>query len=92
MVVAAVGMGLLVPSLTVLSLAHAPTGRQGYASSAIQTNQNLGQILVLGVASAVFNAFLGAGSDEHVGYAAAFGLLLVPGTWPPRSPPGPAGR
>ncbi|MFG3531258.1 MFS transporter [Streptomyces sp. NPDC047917] len=80
MVVAAVGMGLLAPSLTVLSLAHAPTGRQGYASSAMQTNQNLGQILVLGVASAVFNAFLSGGSNDHVGYAAAFGLLLVPGT------------
>ncbi|MFE3941825.1 MFS transporter [Streptomyces sp. NPDC059118] len=79
MVVAAVGMGLLAPSLTVLSLSHAPTGRQGYASSAMQTNQNLGQILILGVASAVFNAFLSAGSNDHVGYAAAFGLLLVPG-------------
>ncbi|MGW1407129.1 MFS transporter [Streptomyces sp. NPDC002403] len=79
MVVAAVGMGLLAPSLTVLSLSHAPAGRQGHASSAMQTNQNLGQILVLGVASAVFNAFLGAGSNDHVGYVAAFGLLLVPG-------------
>lgn len=79
MVVAAVGMGLLAPSLTVLSLSHAPTGQQGYASSAMQTNQNLGQILILGVASAVFNAFLGVGSNDHAGYAAAFGLLLVPG-------------
>ncbi|MFF2008525.1 MFS transporter [Streptomyces sp. NPDC058195] len=79
MVVAASGMGLLAPSLTVLSLTHAPHGRQGYASSAMQTNQNLGQILVLGVASAVFNAFLSAGSNDHAGYAAAFGLLLVPG-------------
>ncbi|MFJ2880754.1 MFS transporter [Streptomyces sp. NPDC086796] len=79
MVVAAVGMGLLAPSLTVLSLSHAPTGRQGYASSAMQTNQNLGQILILGVASAVFNAFLSVGSNDHAGYAAAFGLLLVPG-------------
>ncbi|MGY3062359.1 MFS family permease [Streptomyces sp. TE3672] len=79
MVVAAVGMGLLAPSLTVLSLAHAPAGRQGYASSAMQTNQNLGQILVLGVASAVFNAFLSGGSNDHIGYAAAFGLLLLPG-------------
>ncbi|MFB6815361.1 MFS transporter [Streptomyces sp. NPDC056347] len=79
MVVAATGMGLLAPSLTVLSLAHAPQGRQGYASSAMQTNQNLGQILILGIASAVFNAFLSAGSDDHTGYVAAFALLLVPG-------------
>ncbi|MFB6504155.1 MULTISPECIES: MFS transporter [unclassified Streptomyces] len=79
MVVAAVGMGLLAPSLTVLSLSHAPAGRQGYASSAMQTTQNLGQILVLGVASAVFHAFPALGPDDAVGYGAAFALLLVPG-------------
>ncbi|MFF9569563.1 MFS transporter [Streptomyces sp. NPDC014685] len=79
MVVAAVGMGLLAPSLTVLSLSHAPAGRQGYASSAMQTTQNLGQILVLGVASAVFHAVLSLGPSEAVGYGAAFALLLVPG-------------
>ncbi|WP_327277219.1 MFS transporter [Streptomyces sp. NBC_01224] len=78
MVVAAVGMGLLAPSLTVLSLSHAPSGRQGYASSAMQTSQNLGQITVLGVSSALFNACAGAGSTEFFGYRAAFGLLLAP--------------
>ncbi|MFE5096022.1 MFS transporter [Streptomyces sp. NPDC056638] len=78
MVVAAVGMGLLAPSLTVLSLSHAPSGRQGYASSAMQTSQNLGQITVLGVSSALFNACVGAGSTEFIGYRAAFGLLLAP--------------
>jgi hypothetical protein len=71
-------MGLLVPSLTVLSLSHAPSGRQGYASSAMQTNQNLGQITVLGVSAALFNACVGAGSTDFVGYRAAFGLLLAP--------------
>lgn len=78
MVVAAVGMGLLAPSLTVLSLRHSPPGRQGYASSAMQTTQNLGQTTVLGAASALFNACLGVGSSHATGYAAAFGLLLVP--------------
>ncbi|MFD4946009.1 MFS transporter [Streptomyces sp. NPDC058239] len=78
MVVAAVGMGLLAPSLTVLSLSHAPSGRQGHASSAMQTSQNLGQITVLGVSSALFNACVGAGSTEFVGYCAAFGLLFAP--------------
>ncbi|MFI6285650.1 MFS transporter [Streptomyces sp. NPDC051018] len=78
MVVAAVGMGLFAPSLTVLSLSHSPAGRQGYASSAMQTNQNLGQISVLGAASGVFNAFLSIGWGEPAGYGAAFGLLLVP--------------
>ncbi|MFI0714413.1 MFS transporter [Streptomyces inhibens] len=78
MVVAAVGMGMYAPSLTVLSLTHSPPGRQGYASSAMQTTQNLGQIMVLGVSSALFNACLGAGSTDATGYGAAFGLLLAP--------------
>ncbi|MFJ2780516.1 MFS transporter [Kitasatospora sp. NPDC087315] len=78
MPVAAVGMGLLDPSLTVLSLSHSPAGRQGYASSAMQTNQNLGQIAVMALFSAVLNTFLGIGASELVGYGAAFGLLLVP--------------
>ncbi|MFI1016288.1 MFS transporter [Streptomyces sp. NPDC020965] len=78
MVVAAIGMGLLAPSLTVLSLSHSPPGRQGYASGAMQTNQNLGQLTVLGVSSAVLNASLAFGATAPVGYGAAFGLLLVP--------------
>jgi MFS family permease len=77
-IIAAVGMGLYAPSLTVLSLAHGPSGRQGYASSAMQTNQNLGQVTALGVSSAVLNACLAAGSTDSAGYGAAFGLLLAP--------------
>lgn len=78
MVIAAIGMGMYAPSLTVLSLAHSPAGRQGYASSAMQTTQNLGQTAVLGVSSALFNACLGSGATDAVSYGAAFGLLLAP--------------
>jgi MFS family permease len=78
MVVAAVGMGMYAPSLTVLSLTHSPPDGQGYASSAMQTSQNLGQITVLGISSALFNVCLSAGSTDTVGYGAAFGLLLAP--------------
>nr|WP_030661643.1 MFS transporter [Streptomyces rimosus] len=78
MLVAAVGMGLLAPSLTVLSLTHSPPGRQGAASGAMQTNQNLGQVTVLAVASAVLNLCLGAGVARAAGYGAAFLLLLIP--------------
>lgn len=78
MLVAAVGMGLLDPSLTVLSLSHSPDGRKGYASSAMQTNQNLGQIGVMALSSAVLNISLGLGTAELAGYGAAFGLLLAP--------------
>ncbi|MGA4843944.1 MFS transporter [Streptomyces sp. G45] len=78
MVVAAVGMGLYAPSLTVLSLAHSGAGRHGYASGAMQTSQNLGQVTVLGLASALFNATLAAHAADAVGYGAAFALLLAP--------------
>lgn len=77
MLIAAAGMGMLAPSLTVLSLAHSP-GRQGYASSAMQINQNLGQVMVLGAAAAVSNLSLALGAAAPAGYAAAFALLLVP--------------
>jgi MFS family permease len=77
MVVAAIGMGLLAPSLTLLSLHHTPPERQGYASSAMQTTQNLGQIVVLGVASALLNAVL-VTDGELRSYGAAFTLLLLP--------------
>jgi len=78
MPVAAVGMGLLNPSLTVLSLSHSPPGHQGRASGAMQTNQNLGQIAILALSSAVLNAALGAGTSQLTGYGAAFALLLAP--------------
>ncbi|MFI6964324.1 MFS transporter [Streptomyces sp. NPDC050255] len=78
MVLAAVGMGMAAPSLTLLSLTHSPPDRQGYASSAMQTSQNLGQMAVMGVAAALFNLLLGFGSADLPAYAAAFGLLLVP--------------
>ncbi|MFC5153188.1 MFS transporter [Streptomyces amakusaensis] len=78
MVVAALGMGLLAPAVTVLSLAHSPADRLGQASSAMQTSQNLGQIAVLGLASALFNAFAQGSASDTVGYATAFSLLLLP--------------
>ncbi|MFI6610635.1 MFS transporter [Streptomyces sp. NBC_01336] len=78
MVLAAVGMGMAAPSLTLLSLTHSPPDRQGYAGSAMQTSQNLGQMAVMGLAAALFNLLLGFGSAELPAYAAAFGLLLVP--------------
>ncbi|MFJ5230800.1 MFS transporter [Kitasatospora sp. NPDC088391] len=74
MPLAATGMGLLSPALTVLSLAHSPAGHEGRTSSAMQTNQNLGQITVLALASLA----LTAGASSLSGYAAAFTLLAAP--------------
>ncbi|MFE7129830.1 MFS transporter [Streptomyces sp. NPDC057638] len=82
MLVAAAGMGVLEPSLVVLSLSHSPPGRRGYASGAMQTTMNLGQITVLGLFAAALNVGLAAGVDDMTGYALAFALLLVPGSLP----------
>ena len=80
MVVAAIGMGLLTPSLTLLSLSHTPPDRQGYASAAMQTTQNLGQIVVLGVASALFNGVLGVGAGAGSGSGAGPGPASAAGS------------
>ncbi|MET7643515.1 MFS transporter [Streptomyces sp. NPDC005426] len=78
MALAAVGMGLATPSLTLLSLAHTPAGRQGYASGAMQTSQNLGQTLVLAVTSALFTAVSAASTNRLPAFAGAFALLILP--------------
>ncbi|MFI0943050.1 MFS transporter [Streptomyces sp. NPDC021020] len=78
MVLAAAGMGLAAPSLTLLSLRHAPAGGQGYASGAMQTSQNLGQTVVLALASALFSAVSAVAGGQLPPFACAFGLLVVP--------------
>jgi MFS family permease len=78
LVSAAVGMGMLVPSLTALALANTTADRQGYASSAMQTTQNLGQCTVMALASICLRTFAGPASADPAGYGAAFALLLIP--------------
>ncbi|WP_189960706.1 MFS transporter [Streptomyces violascens] len=78
MAMAAVGMGLAAPSLTLLSLAHTPADQQGYASGAMQTSQNLGQTLVLAVASTLFTALSAVSTSQLPAFAGAFALLALP--------------
>ncbi|WP_371657169.1 MULTISPECIES: MFS transporter [unclassified Streptomyces] len=78
MAMAAVGMGLATPSLTLLSLAHTPPDRQGYASGAMQTSQSLGQTLVLAVTSALFTAVSAASTSRLPAFAGAYALLILP--------------
>ncbi|MFC5909230.1 MFS transporter [Streptacidiphilus monticola] len=78
MPLSAVGMGLLDPCVTVLSLKHSPPERRGHTSGALQTNKNLGQVVVLGLASAVVNISAPAGVRTLGGYGLAFALLLAP--------------
>lgn len=78
LVVAAGGMGMLAPSVTLLALNHSPPERHGYASSALQTTQNLGQIAVMGIASAAFTLGQSVASEPLVAYGTTFALILVP--------------
>lgn len=78
MPLAAIGMGMLDPCVTVLSLSHSAPGRLGHTTSAMQTNMNLGQVVVLGFATAALNVSLAAGTGRLGGYALTFSLLLVP--------------
>ncbi|CAL9596970.1 MFS transporter [Streptomyces sp. NPDC057340] len=78
MPLSAIGMGLLDPCVTVLSLRHSAPHRQGRTTGAMQTNMNLGQVVVLAAAFAVLNASRAAGASPLGGYGLAFGLLLVP--------------
>ncbi len=78
MPLSAVGMGLLTPCITVLSLSHSARNRQGHTTSAMQTNMNLGQVVVLALATAVLNGCRAAGSSALSGYATAFTILLAP--------------
>ncbi|MEU7402043.1 MFS transporter [Streptomyces sp. NPDC044948] len=78
MPLSAVGMGLLDPCVTVLSLKHSAPHRQGRTTGAMQTNMNLGQVVVLVSAFAVLNGSLAVGASPLGGYGLAFGLLLVP--------------
>jgi MFS family permease len=77
LVVAAVGMGMTAPTLTVLSLAHAPSGRTGYAGSAMQTSQNLGQIAILALGSALLGTTVSTAAST-AGFGPALGVLVVP--------------
>ena len=79
LVAAAIGMGLLVPSLTALSLTTSTADRQGYASSAMLTTQNLGQVITLALASVLFGTLAGPSATHPAGYTAAFALLGAPG-------------
>ncbi|MEV6164225.1 MFS transporter [Streptomyces sp. NPDC052052] len=78
MPLSAIGMGLLDPCVTVLSLKHSAPHRLGRTTSAMQTNRNLGQVVVLACASAVLNGAMAAGASPLGGYRLAFVLLLTP--------------
>jgi len=67
---AGIGMGLLYPSLSVLTLALSPPSRQGRNSSALQLSEAMAVTAALAVAGALFAMLLAR--PAPLGYAAAF--------------------
>ena len=64
--VAGLGMGLGVTSLSVLLLEASPAAEQGANAAALQVSDSLGSILMLGLAGAVFAGLHGRGHDGSV--------------------------
>lgn len=88
---AGLGMGLVYPVLSVLTLELSAPGEQGAASSALQIADSLFASVVLAVSGAVFGALLASGSIAFIAttaIAGAFGLLgvLVAGRAGPAGP------
>jgi hypothetical protein len=64
--VAGLGMGLGVTSLSVLLLECSPVAEQGANSAALQVSDSLGSIIMLGLAGAVFAGLHDKGHDGVV--------------------------
>jgi MFS family permease len=77
MLVSAFGMGLSIPSVSVLLIELSPVEDQGTNSAALQMCDNLASIISLGVAGAIFHALhTRAGHDGHV-YVIIFGVMVA---------------
>jgi len=68
------GIGLAYSPISVLVLRHAPPGRQGSATAAMQLTDNLGVALGAGMGGALVAAGDAAGWDPATGIAGAFAL------------------
>jgi len=73
--VAGVGMGLLYPSLSVLTLALSPPSRQGRNSSALQLSEAMAVTAALAVAGGLFSMLLAR--PAPLGYLAAFAVSTL---------------
>ena len=90
--VAGLGMGLLYPTLALLTLRLSPPAEQGANSSALQVAESLGIVLLLAVTAAVAAALAGRGPDA--GFAGVLALAatvaVVATVLAPRAAPAPA--
>lgn len=75
--VAAFGMGLLLPSVGVLTLDQSPPGRQGANTAALQVADSLCSVLLIGVCGALFNALHTAAGSDAAAFAAVCAAALA---------------
>ncbi|MEV5319264.1 MFS transporter [Streptomyces sp. NPDC052687] len=75
--VAAFGMGLLLPSVGVLTLDQSPPGRQGANTAALQVADSLCSVLLIGVCGALFGALHTAAGSDTAAFAAVCAAALA---------------
>jgi MFS family permease len=92
---AGLGMGLVYPTLSVLTLELSAPAEQGTNSAALQIADALFTAVALAVSGAVFAALVGAGAIAFVATSAiavTIGVLAFAVSWRVRPPAGPASR
>ena len=77
--VAGLGMGLSYSPITLLMLAEAPAGREGWASASLNLADVLGSALGIGIGGAAISAAVRFGWSLSAGLAAAFAITAVGG-------------
>ncbi len=74
---AGVGMGLMYPRLTVLTLAYSTPQNQGFNSAALSISDSVGASAAIAVMGVVFVSLAGTGAGFPVVFALATGLALL---------------
>jgi len=77
--VAGLGMGLSYSPITLLMLAEAPAGREGWASASLNLADVLGSALGIGIGGAAISAAVRFGWSLSAGLAVAFGITAAGG-------------
>ena len=77
--VAGLGMGMSYAPTTLLMLAEAPPGREGWASASLNLSDVLGGALGIGIGGAAISAAVRFGWSLAAGIGAAFAITVVGG-------------
>lgn len=77
LVIAAFGMGLLLPGVGILTLEHSGRDQQGVNSAALQLADSLCSVLLIGLCGALFNAAHTHAGQDTPAFAAVFATALA---------------